>query len=91
MQDKLLLEVKLPATGAWYEFRVPLDLTVEQSARLVSQIVARCESARYEASDDVDLMYCDAPYAGQQLNPNELVRVLVGKGALVDGSHVALV
>lgn len=92
MRDKVLLSVKLPATGANYEFRVPFDLTVEQSARLMSQVLAHREPARYAASEDVDLMFLDGDaLAGNQLNPNETMRALVEQGALVDGSHVALV
>lgn len=92
MTDKVLLSVTLPATGRSYEFRVPLCLTVEVAARLMSGILATTESALYEASDDVDLMYLDElPVRGGQLNPNETIRALVEQGALVDGSHLALV
>lgn len=91
MADKILLSVKLPATGQSYEFRVPYDLTVEQSARLISSIFARTEAARYDASQDVDLMLLDGTeLAGSQLNPNETIGALVEQGALVNGSHLAL-
>lgn len=90
MADKILLSVKLPATGRSYEFRVPYDLTVEQCARLVSSILDRAEPARYDASWGVDLMLLDGPGAGGQLNPNETIRALVEQGALVNGSHLAL-
>jgi hypothetical protein len=41
MHDKVLLSVKLPATGGLYEFRVPFDLTVDQAVRLISQVLGR--------------------------------------------------
>ncbi len=91
MHDKVLLSVKLPATGGLYEFRVPFDLTVDQAARLISQVLGRREPSRYDSSGAVDLMLLDEGGAGGQLNPNETVRALVEQGTLADGSHVALV
>lgn len=92
MRDKLLLSVLLPATQRTYEFRVPLDLTVEQAASLVSQLLGRREGASYQAAKGVDLMLCDAhgPQTGEELNPNETFRALVEQGVLVEGSTVAL-
>lgn len=91
MRGKVLLSVRLAVLERPFEFRVPLDMTVEQAARLMSQTVAQMEPARYEASDEVDLMLCDEPGAGGQLNPNESVRALVEQGTLVEGAHLALV
>lgn len=92
MRGKILLSVKLPATGDSYEFRAPLNMTVEAAARLMSQLLAQREPARYEASDEVDLMLCPpSPGAGGQLNPNETLEALAEQGVLVDGSPVALV
>ena len=92
MKDKVLLEVLLPATGDVYEFRVPFDLTVEMAARLMARVLASREPARYEASDEVDLMLCAGAGAheGEELNPNETIRALVNQGVLVDGTPVAL-
>ena len=46
MKDKVLLNVLLPATGRRYEFRVPYDMTVEDAARMISELLlpasARC-------------------------------------------------
>ena len=66
MRGKVLLSVRLAALERPFEFRVPLDMTVEQAARLMSQMAAQMEPARYEASDEVDLMLCDGPGAGGQ-------------------------
>ena len=90
MKDKVLLEVLLPATGAVYEFRVPFDLTVEMAARLMARVLASREPARYEASDEVDLMLRAGAGAHEELNPNETIRALVNQGVLVDGTPVAL-
>lgn len=93
MRDKVLLEVLLPATGRVYEFRVPFDVTAETAARLMAQVLASREPARYEATDEVDLMLRAGAGAheGEELNPNETIRALVGQGILVDGTPVALV
>lgn len=91
VRGKVLLSVRIAATQDSWEFRVPLDLTVEQGARLVSQLVAQRVPALYEASPDVDLMLLAGQGAGGQLNPNETFAALVGQGVLVDGSPVALV
>lgn len=92
MRGKILLSIKLPATQKSYEFRAPLDLTVEQTARLASTILSQREPARYSASDEVDLMLCgNGAGAGGQLNPNETLRALAEQGVLVNGSPLALV
>ena len=92
MKDKVLLEVLLPATGDVNEFRVPFDLTVEMAARLMARVLASRGPARYEASDEVDLMLRAGAGAheGEELNPNETIRALVNQGVLVDGTPVAL-
>lgn len=91
MKDKVLLNVLLPATRETYEFRVPLDMTVETACGLMSKMLAAKEPARYEATGDADLMLCgDVEGSGGELNPNETFRALVEAGVLVDGSPVAL-
>lgn len=92
MKNKILLSVKLPASCREYEFRVPLDSTVDQSAKLISRLVASREPARYEESEGVDLVLLGSPEdgGGRELNPNETFRALANQGVLVDGSHLAL-
>lgn len=93
MRDKVLLNVALPATAKTYEFRVPLDLNVEDASGLMADVLARREPARFEAPrGGSDLMLCDeGGMAGDTLNPNETVRALVEQGVLYDGAPVALV
>ncbi|MGN0034716.1 MAG: hypothetical protein ACI364_03190 [Coriobacteriales bacterium] len=92
MKNKILLSVKLPASGRTYEFRVPLDSTVDQSAKLISHLIASCEPARYEESDGADLVLLGTAEegGGRELNPNETFRALANQGVLVDGSRIAL-
>lgn len=92
MTGKLLLSVKLPAADRAFEVRVPLDMTVDEAAKLISSLLARREPACYEATPGADLMLCApfSPAPGEELNPNETFRALVEQGMLVDGSAVAL-
>lgn len=94
MKGKVLVSVKLAATGKSYEFRVPLDSTVESAATLMSRMLASREPARYEHTGAVDLMLLDGAggaAAGDALNPNETFRALVEQGVLGDGSALAIV
>jgi hypothetical protein len=88
VRDKVLLEIVLPATRRTYEFRIPFDLTVDEAAGLVSNILATRESTYYESNGGADLMLLSS---GDELNPNETFRALVEQGVLVDGTRVALV
>ena len=90
MRNKVLLNVFLPATQKTYEFRVPLDLTVEEGSRLISRILSTRDSVRYTASDDVDLMMLDGKNAGAILSPLESFKWYVEHNQLVDGSSLAL-
>lgn len=91
MRNKVLLNVVLPATQQSYEFRMPLDLRVEEGARLASRILASREPVRYAASDEADLMALEGEGMGDILSPGEAFRCYVSAGRLVDGSLVALV
>lgn len=90
MRNKVLLNVFLPATQKSYEFRVPLDLSVEEGSRLISRILNARESVRYAASDDVDLMMLDGQNAGAILSPLETFKWYVEHEQIVDGSSLAL-
>lgn len=91
MKNKVLLNVNLPATQRSYEFRVPLDLTVEEGARLMSRILATRDQVRYAASDEVDLMLLSGKGTGAILNPKATFKFYVSQGQMMDGSPVALV
>ncbi len=90
MRNKILLNVFLPATQKSYEFRVPLDLSVEEGSRLISRILNSRETVRYAASDDVDLMMLDGKDSGAILSPLETFKWYVEHNQLVDGSSLAL-
>ena len=91
MKDKVRLEVMLPVTREFHEFRVPLDLTVEEGAQLIASIIASREPTRYEASSGVGLMHLEGPGAGIELHPLETFRVIVECGEITDGSRLALI
>lgn len=93
MKDKVLLNVLLPATGRRYEFRVPYDMTVEDAARMISELLASREREVYEANPQADLAIIDpaSNVAGDMLSPCDLIRVLVENDVLVDGTLVAVV
>lgn len=91
MKNKVLLNVTLPATQRSYEFRVPLDLTVEEGARLMSRILAAREQVRYAASEEVDLMLLSGSGEGAILNPKETFKFYVSHGQITDGMPAALV
>ena len=91
MKNKVLLNVSLPATQRTYEFRVPLDLSIEEGCRLMSRILATRDQVRYAASDDVDLMLLAGEGEGAILNPKETFKFYVSQGQMMDGSPVVLV
>jgi len=91
MKNKVLLNETLPATQRSYEFRVPLDLTVEEGARLMSRILATRDQVRYAASDEVDLMLLSGDGTGAILNPKETFKYYVSHGQMMDGSPACLV
>lgn len=91
MKNKLLVRIKLPATGDSHEFLLPHDLTVSQCAALVSRMLSAREPGRYEASSDAELMYLEGASSGTIINPRETVRSLMLQGFLVEGSRLMLV
>ena len=90
MIDKILLKVLLPANQQTYEFRVPLDLTVAQGTQLMARILAAQDGARYCASDEGGLMFCEGPSAGALLDEQVPFGALVANDLLVDGALLAL-
>lgn len=91
MRDKILLNVLLPVARRSFEFRVPLDLTVEEGTQLISALVASREPARYESSSDAGLMHLEGPAAGVALHPDESFRAIAENDEITDGSRLALV
>jgi hypothetical protein len=93
MTGKVMLGVQLPSGTGRFEVRVPLDMTVDEAASLISQLLSSQMHGLYEPRSDAGLMVCDAGRAmpGEQLNPNETLFALVEQGVLVEGSWVAIV
>ena len=90
MTDRVLLAVLLPATGARYEFRISLELSVAEGASLMSRILSVREQARYCVQDSCSLMPLEGEEAGELLDGEATFRQLVARDRLVDGMRVAL-
>lgn len=91
MNEYIILNVLLPATGKSYEFRVPEESTVEESIRLISTILASVESEFYEDSQESDLVIRQpGDTQGVMLNPKESYRNLVKQGLLTNGARLML-
>ena len=91
MNEYIILNVLLPATGESYEFRVPEESTVEESIRLISTILASVESEFYEDSQEGDLVIRQpGDTQGIMLNPKENYRNLVKQGLLTTGVRLML-
>lgn len=91
MNEYIILNVLLPATGKSYEFRVPEESTVEESIRLISTILASVESEFYEDSQESDLVIRQpGDTQGVMFNPKESYRNLVKQGLLTTGARLML-
>jgi hypothetical protein len=55
MNNKLLLNVLLPATGASYDLWVPKELTVFECTRLIGRLLGEAEGRFYCATADTAL------------------------------------
>lgn len=91
MRDKVCLYVRVAATQEYYEFRIPYDLAVADVAALVSRLLQKRLGRRFAAAESPRLMGLDGSGAGELLDSDVLVRTLVARGELLDGSRVALV
>ncbi|BDR52720.1 hypothetical protein KIM372_06270 [Bombiscardovia nodaiensis] len=84
MNDKIMLEVSLPATHKSYDLWTPIQLTVGQASALIAEILQSREPDRYSAQGDIALM---DKGTGALLNPNCKIQ----DSGLVTGSQVVLV
>lgn len=91
MGNKILLDIMLPATQERYEFRVPLDLTVKEGAKLIASIIASRDPIRYGASDGPGLMHLEERKEGAELHPLETFRTIMEHGEITDGVRLALI
>lgn len=93
MKSKVELRVIFAPTHDEYVVWIPLDLTVAQTASLVSRLLERREPALWKATGEEDLVLCErgSESDGELLNPNETVRALEANQTIANGTRVALV
>lgn len=84
MNDKVLLSVKLPATGKSYDFWVPIDMSMGSVSRLVCEAMQNIEPDFYLATENSTLMYVRT---GQIQDPS----AVVGEIGFANGDRFVLV
>lgn len=80
---KILLMVKLPATGKEFDLWVPEDLPMQTATELIAQAIEVANSDFYAYSPNAALMY---EATGEILNPS----ATVAEVGLTDGSRFVL-
>lgn len=92
MNEETIIRVKLPATGKWYEFRVPLYVKIAEITNLIASILESRESGVYENNGEADLIVVDnGPAHGKTLNPKETFEDLLDADIIASGCSLMLV
>lgn len=84
MQNKILLNVMLPATQIVYDFWVPVDMTIHDATQLIGGLLESREGDRFSVSETTALM---ARETGDLLDHNQTLKAL----GFVDGMQLVLV
>lgn len=84
MDEKILVNVMLPATRKSYDLWVPPTISVHDACDMIASILESRESDRFAATSSCALMMKDT---GDLLDPNRLV----GNVGLVNGTCLVLV
>lgn len=84
MNNKILLNVKLPATQNVYDFWVPADMTLHDATELIGGLLEAREGDRFSASETTALM---SQETGDLLDHNQTLEML----GFVDGTQLVLV
>lgn len=83
MNEKILVNVLLPATGRTYDLWVPTDMLIGEASSLIIGILESREHDRFKATANNALYSGDT---GDMLDPNSTI----GQAGLVCGSRLAL-
>lgn len=83
MNDKILVNVLLPATGKTYDLWVPGDMTIHDAAPLITAILESREQGRFIATPENTLFSGET---GEMIDPC----LTVGQAGLVCGSRLAI-
>lgn len=84
MNNKVLVEISLPAAGQKYDVYIPLESKMSEVVKLVSNALADLSEGKYKATEDAVL--CDAE-TGIIFNINTEVAEL----NIRNGSHLMLI
>lgn len=84
MKNKILLNVKLPATQTTYDFWVPADMTLHDATELIGGLLEAREGDRFSVSESTALM---AQESGDLLDHNQTLESL----GFVNGTQLVLV
>lgn len=83
MNDKILVNVLLPATGKTYDLWVPSDMTIHDAASLITTILESREQDRFRATKENALFSGET---GDLIDPC----CTIGEAGLVCGSRLAI-
>lgn len=84
MKQKVLFDVKLPATGRHYDFWVPQDAPMQVVTNLISEAMQVIEPDFYLADDNAALLY---RRTGEIQNP----KASVGEIGFTNGDQFVLI
>ncbi len=84
MNNKVIVEIFIPASGESYDVRIPLDIKMHEALQLVSAALSELTDGKYKATEQAVL--CDAK-TGIIYNINMEVAEL----GIRNGSHLLLI
>lgn len=91
MNERVIMNVFVPATGKEAEFLIPVDMTVQDSLLLICEILASTQPDLYQADGQADLVIREqSPWQGAMLNPQDTYRHLMRLGMISSGAKLAL-
>lgn len=65
MNERVIMNVFVPATGKEAEFLIPVDMTVQDSLLLICEILASTQPDLYQADGQADLVIREqSPWQG---------------------------
>lgn len=91
MNERVIMNVFVPATGKEAEFLIPVDMTVQDSLLLICEILASTQPDLYQADGQADLVIREqSPWQGAMLNPRDTYRHLMRLGMISPGAKLVL-
>lgn len=84
MNNKILVEVSVPASGEKYDVYLPLDIRTSDAVKMISNVLSELSNGKYKSTDES--IICDAK-SGIIFNVNTEVAEL----GLQNGSQLLLI